>query len=234
MLTKIFHSEWDTKWRSIYNTFIYLNNTNIHRTKKHNNSIVSIAINKNKHKMDHTNQHHLKEWISQTRTFLIVCYLVHILQFLITRSVSLYLSRCMFYEKQNSLNNNAKVLEEKVVQTRAKELQQLINDQTEHVNNQLMIFQDIKQEEKMKYEFKYEINDDEMKKFLSYIHEWNGLTSSAKIPQSQKQYENKARNWLNGRRAKQYGNSLFEHMINHCIKVKNRNYSLHIFRCRVE
>ena len=96
-----------------------------------------------------------------------------------------------------------------MVQTRAKELQRLINEQTEHVDNQLIIFQDMKKEKKIKYEFKYEITDDEMKKFLSYIHEWNGLTSSAKIPQSQTHYENKARNWLNGRRAKQYCNSLF-------------------------
>ena len=52
--------------------------------------------------------------------------------------------------------------------------------------------------EKDNNEFKYyPLATNKMKEYLSYIYEWNGLSSSAKIPSTYKEYENKARNWLN-------------------------------------
>ena len=67
--------------------------------------------------------------------------------------------------------------------------------------------------------FSYNINEREMRAFLSYIHDWKGLSSSASNPTTMKQYQFKARNWLNGKRPKQYGNCLFLDMIRKCIKV---------------
>ena len=70
-------------------------------------------------------------------------------------------------------------------------------------------------------EFKYyPLETNKMKEYLSYIYEWNGLTSSAKMPSTYKEYENKARNWLNGRRTKQYSDTLFVDMISSSLNVK--------------
>ena len=58
-----------------------------------------------------------------------------------------------------------------------------------------------------------------MKEYLSFIYSWNGLTSNAKLPSTHKEYQNKARNWLNGRRTKQYGNDLYYDMISQALTV---------------
>lgn len=67
--------------------------------------------------------------------------------------------------------------------------------------------------------FKYSLNEKEMKSCLSFIHSWNGLTSQSKIPSNFKNYRDKSRNWLNGRRSKVYGNTLFYDMICESQKV---------------
>ena len=66
--------------------------------------------------------------------------------------------------------------------------------------------------------FNVTIDRKNMKIVLEYIHNWSGLTSSSKIPNTFKQYQDKSRNWLNGRRTKKYGNTLFPMMINECVK----------------
>ena len=69
-------------------------------------------------------------------------------------------------------------------------------------------------------EFKYPaISEDKMTEYLLYIHAWNGLSSSAKVPATYRNYENKARNWLNGRRSKTYSNSLYVDMIGSALNV---------------
>ena len=69
--------------------------------------------------------------------------------------------------------------------------------------------------------FKFDINSEKIKKYLSYIYVWNGLNlSTTKIIKTKKEYMIKARNWLNGRRTKQYGHNLFVDMINQSVKVK--------------
>ena len=89
----------------------------------------------------------------------------------------------------------------------------MINEETSNVYKR--IFGDDK-----KYNFKFDYNQDKLKQeYLSYIYEWNGLSSSAKSPSSKKEYQNKARNWLNGRRTKQYGNDLYYDMISQTITV---------------
>ena len=86
----------------------------------------------------------------------------------------------------------------------------MINEETSNVYKR--IFGDDK-----KYNFKFDYNQDKLKQeYLSYIYEWNGLSSSAKSPSSKKEYQNKARNWLNGRRTKEYGNTFFYDMLYQC------------------
>ena len=70
-------------------------------------------------------------------------------------------------------------------------------------------------------DFVYTMSDAQIKKYLSYIHEWKGLTQSSVLPDNviYKDYQNKARNWLNGRRSKKYGNSLFYDMFLQCDQV---------------
>jgi len=57
------------------------------------------------------------------------------------------------------------------------------------------------------------------KQHLSFIHKWNGLKLRGmdKLPQTIDEYERKSINWLNGRRATNYGKTLFPFFI-HCVK----------------
>ena len=95
-------------------------------------------------------------------------------------------------------------------------MQSLINQTVNNVNKRL--FGDSNNVSLLTFKYN-SINKEEMKEYISYIHEWNGLTSTAKIPTTYKDYENKARNWLNGRRSKKYSNSLFYHMIQSTFNV---------------
>ena len=89
----------------------------------------------------------------------------------------------------------------------------LINDCVKNVNQRL--FGDDDNTLKFEYE---NISTEKMEKYVSYIHKWNGV-SSANTPTTYKQYETKARNWLNGRRAKKYSDSLFVDMIQSSLNV---------------
>ena len=90
----------------------------------------------------------------------------------------------------------------------------LINETTRNVNKRLF------NDNSMNIDFKYGVIDTtRMKEYLSFIYEWNGLTSSAKIPSTYKDYETKARNWLNGRRSTKYSNNLFFDMIHSALNV---------------
>lgn len=69
--------------------------------------------------------------------------------------------------------------------------------------------------------FEYTLSNVQVKKYLSYIHEWNGLTQSSELSDNivYKEYQNKSRNWLNGRRSKKYGNTLFHDIFRLCTEV---------------
>ena len=116
-------------------------------------------------------------------------------------------------------------MEERNIKNRCKTLEAVINEATRNVNKRLFDddFQtnkDNNNDDKNNMEFKYDvINTDKMKEYISYIYEWDGLTSTAKIPPTYKDYESKARNWLNGRRSKKYSNNLFVDMIHSALNV---------------
>merc|ERR1719412_2713503 len=50
---------------------------------------------------------------------------------------------------------------------------------------------------------------------LQFLKDWPGLRvdNSPKAPKSKKEYEKKSKNWLNGRRASNYGKTLFPFFI---------------------
>ena len=56
-------------------------------------------------------------------------------------------------------------------------------------------------------------------KHLGFIINWNGinLNQAKSMPNSLTDYENRSRNWLNGRRAPNYAKTLFPEMI-HAVK----------------
>eukprot|EP00485_Elphidium_margaritaceum_P007592 CAMPEP_0202695148 /NCGR_PEP_ID=MMETSP1385-20130828/8811_1 /ASSEMBLY_ACC=CAM_ASM_000861 /TAXON_ID=933848 /ORGANISM="Elphidium margaritaceum" /LENGTH=590 /DNA_ID=CAMNT_0049351121 /DNA_START=233 /DNA_END=2005 /DNA_ORIENTATION=- len=61
--------------------------------------------------------------------------------------------------------------------------------------------------------FDYSVRDPS--KYLTFLLEWNGIKtrSVASRPSTYEEFEAKAKNWLNGRRAPNYGNTLFPDMI---------------------
>ena len=71
-----------------------------------------------------------------------------------------------------------------------------------------------------KFSYPTQPSTEKMRIFLSFIHEWKGLTKSSQIPKTKKEYLKKARNWLNGRRSKKYGNTLFFDIIQQCQRVR--------------
>lgn len=105
------------------------------------------------------------------------------------------------------------MIEEKNIKTRINEFERIINQETVNIDKRM--FGDNDRE----YHFKFNYNDNKMKEYLSYIYSWNGLTSKAKLPSTKQEYENKSRNWLNGRRSKQYGNNLYCDLISQAITV---------------
>ena len=73
---------------------------------------------------------------------------------------------------------------------------------------------------------KFEYSTDPLK-HLSFISNWNGinLNQAKSMPLNLKEYENRSKNWLNGRRAPNYAKTLFPEMIasvkRHAIRMSN-------------
>ena len=109
------------------------------------------------------------------------------------------------------------VIERKNIEIRRKYFELLINEETVTFNKRVFHNDHIKVNNLNN--FKYDVNDIKMKENLNYIYKWKGLTSSASTSKTIKDYQNKSRNWLNGRRTKEYGNTLFIDMINNAIQV---------------
>ena len=59
---------------------------------------------------------------------------------------------------------------------------------------------------------------------VNFVQEWKGLKINQIkcLPQSYLEFEKKAKSWLNGRRAPNYGKTLFPEMINSAEKVRNK------------
>ena len=116
------------------------------------------------------------------------------------------------------LNVNVQMIEEKNIKIKCKALETLINEETHNINQRLFGF-DTKHKIR-NLQFRYNISADKIKEYISYIYDWNGIKFISQQPVAFKEYEKKARNWLNGRRPKKYGNNLFVDMLNNVLLVR--------------
>eukprot|EP01083_Nonionella_stella_P070491 188634_1 len=91
------------------------------------------------------------------------------------------------------------------IQTRSNHWSSIVNTQTHHTNHRLNIIKSVPS-------YKYTCD---AVKHLSFLADWKGLKMRqiTNYPRTYTEFEAKAKNWLNGRRAPNYGASLFPDMI---------------------
>ena len=84
-----------------------------------------------------------------------------------------------------------------------------MNEKTDLTNERLNIF--IPQNLLPKFEWR--VNN--LSKYIQFVIQWNGLKMKQikNSPANYEEYERKARNWLNGRRAPNYAGTLFPDMV---------------------
>lgn len=102
-------------------------------------------------------------------------------------------------------------METKNITQRALSWSNIVNAETSRINTMLSLptrtsLQPIE-------EYRYIV--DQPLKYLNFLSEWSGIKTrnTSTQPQTYEEFESKAKNWLNGRRAPNYGNTLFPDMI---------------------
>eukprot|EP01084_Bolivina_argentea_P158370 275884_1 len=95
------------------------------------------------------------------------------------------------------------ITEPQNILARAECCQNIINECVSHMNKQLKL-------PMLQLQHQYKCNLSP-KVHLTFLLNWPGLRidNSPKAPKSKKEYEKKSKNWLNGRRAPNYGKTLF-------------------------
>ena len=85
----------------------------------------------------------------------------------------------------------------------------IVNEKTEWINARLNLF--IPQNLLPKFEW----TEQNFAKYIQFVIQWNGLKMKQikNSPANYAEYERKARNWLNGRRAPNYAGTLFPDMV---------------------
>lgn len=91
------------------------------------------------------------------------------------------------------------------IQTRSNHWSSIVNTQTHHTNHRLNLASPLQP-------YRYQVDPLQHLQFLS---EWKGLKMRqiTNYPRTYTEFEAKAKNWLNGRRAPNYGATLFPDMI---------------------
>ena len=104
-------------------------------------------------------------------------------------------------------------LEKKNIERRATHWVNLVNDKIKDANCRLSI--DHEKMASVMKPFTYHIDEVAMNKHLGFIISWKGLKTRQiqNAPKTYLEFENKAKNWLNGRRAPNYASTLFPDMI---------------------
>eukprot|EP01083_Nonionella_stella_P211060 763566_1 len=99
-------------------------------------------------------------------------------------------------------------LEKKSIYVRVSVFEKIINEKTMQVNQMLCINTNLTPIKPYKH---YTDIDQQCK----FIENWNGLNTNQmrSLPKTLQEYENRAKNWLNGRRAINYAQNLFPEMI---------------------
>ena len=114
-------------------------------------------------------------------------------------------------------------IEERNLRTRALYWTQIVNRKTKEFNNKLNINLTVPFEQ-----FLYEISNPHQ--HLGFLYSWKGLRSEKLMvmPTKYGDFQFKAKNWVCGRRAPNYANSLFPEMIHKAEQYAQR-LSLHLF-----
>ena len=96
-------------------------------------------------------------------------------------------------------------METKNIRQRASSWSEIVNAETRRINSMLSI--------RKFTSYSYIVS--EPLKYLNFLSEWSGIKTrnTSTQPTTYIEFESKAKNWLNGRRAPNYGNTLFPDMI---------------------
>eukprot|EP00484_Ammonia_sp_Unknown_P000432 CAMPEP_0197023580 /NCGR_PEP_ID=MMETSP1384-20130603/4250_1 /TAXON_ID=29189 /ORGANISM="Ammonia sp." /LENGTH=684 /DNA_ID=CAMNT_0042451813 /DNA_START=180 /DNA_END=2234 /DNA_ORIENTATION=+ len=114
-------------------------------------------------------------------------------------------------------------METKNITQRALSWTQIVNTETMKINSMLGVHHQLSQSNLL---YHYDVR--EPLKYLTFLSEWNGIKTrgSSSHPSCYADFESKAKNWLNGRRAPNYGNTLFPDMIKSSDKYAKKLSSL--------
>jgi len=127
------------------------------------------------------------------------------------------MSTDQYAEWFSSIKRELLVSEPLNIAARAQCCQNLVNEAISSLNTQLGL-------EQLESGQQYKCNVD-ARAHLKFLINWPGLrigSDSAKAPRSKREYEKKAKNWLNGRRAPNYGRTLFPHFISEAEQYSNK------------
>ena len=127
------------------------------------------------------------------------------------------MNKSKFNEWFHEIKKDLLVSEPQNIAARAQCCQNIINESISHLNMQLGLSQ-------LQHINQYKCNIDP-RSHLKFLIDWPGLrlgSDSAKAPRSKREYEKKAKNWLNGRRAPNYGKTLFPHFISEAEQYSNK------------
>ena len=106
-------------------------------------------------------------------------------------------------------------METKNIRQRALSWTEIVNAETTKINSMININLNDYIENSNNTNMKYEYSVPDPIKYLSFLSEWSGIKTrnTSNQPQSYEEFLLKSKNWLNGRRAPNYGNTLFPDMI---------------------
>ena len=134
-----------------------------------------------------------------------------------------------FNEWFREIKKDLLISEPQNIAARAQCCQNIINESITHLNMQLGLSQ-------LNPSYQYKCNIDP-RVHLKFLIDWPGLrigSDSAKAPKTKREYEKKAKNWLNGRRAPNYGKTYVHtpnilHTLHTFIYAKNRSIYMYIY-----
>eukprot|EP01083_Nonionella_stella_P071925 193557_1 len=120
---------------------------------------------------------------------------------------------CDKNEWVNICRNTLLEMEKRNIHRRATHWTSLVNDKVKDTNSRLSL--DSTMFESVTHSFTYAVDNAAMAKHLGFIISWKGLKTRQiqNAPKTYLDFENKAKNWLNGRRAPNYAATLFPAMI---------------------
>eukprot|EP01084_Bolivina_argentea_P019158 35631_1 len=124
----------------------------------------------------------------------------------------------------NKCRNILIAMETKNIRQRALSWTEIVNAETTKINGILAINLSNYRSSNPNTDLSFNYSVDRPLQYLTFLSEWNGIKTRniATQPSSYNEFEQKAKNWLNGRRAPNYGNTLFPEMIKASYTYSNK------------